>query len=57
MSLSKKTCCIRGCSNTSRRKLGIGSPVKFYKFPKSTFGASWKVEKATKWINAVKNYV
>lgn len=57
MSASRKNCCILGCNNTSRRERGFSAEVKFYKFPESMLGASWKIAKRKQWINAVKNYV
>ncbi|XP_044739995.1 uncharacterized protein LOC123301322 [Chrysoperla carnea] len=57
MPASRKNCCILGCNNTSRQERGFGVGVKFYKFPESVLGASWKIVKRKQWMNAVKNYV
>ncbi|CAG5073569.1 Protein of unknown function [Cotesia congregata] len=57
MPASRRNCCILGCNNTSRQERGFGVEVKFYKFPESMLGASWKILKRKQWMNAVKNYV
>ncbi|KAK0077865.1 hypothetical protein PV326_009739 [Microctonus aethiopoides] len=57
MSPSVKSCCIKGCTEKSRHKWQVDLLVKFYCFPWSQFGASWKNDKRIKWINAVENYV
>lgn len=57
MPASRKNFCILGCNNTSRRERGFGVGVKFYKFPESMSGTSWKIVKRKQWMNAVKNYV
>ncbi|XP_046753051.1 uncharacterized protein LOC124416171 [Diprion similis] len=45
------------CTEKSRHKWKVDLPVKFYCFPSSKCGATWKDDKRIKWINAVKNYV
>ncbi|XP_015187602.1 PREDICTED: uncharacterized protein LOC107072307 [Polistes dominula] len=57
MPTSRKNCCVLGYNNISRRERGFGVEVKFYKFPESMLGASWKIVKRKQWMNAVKNYV
>ncbi|XP_074095953.1 uncharacterized protein LOC141537957 [Cotesia typhae] len=57
MSSSIKSCCIKGCTEKSRKEQGINLPVKFYTFPQNTSVYPWKESKRLKWINAVKKYV
>lgn len=57
MSHSIKSCCIKGCTEKSRKEKGINVVVKFYTFPQKSSVFSWRDAKRMKWINAVKKYV
>ncbi|XP_044733758.1 uncharacterized protein LOC123296361 [Chrysoperla carnea] len=57
MSSFVNTCCIKNCTPKSREKTNGNLSIKFYRFPSSTIGSAWKIDKRLKWINAVKNYI